>query len=72
MPEEYRQEFLCNPLAALFAQSRHAMVDNSAPTILAAFNRDVYALIPLGIIFGVFALGFWFFQRESPRIAENL
>lgn len=29
-------------------------------------------LVPLGIIFGVFALGLWFFNREAPRIAENL
>jgi ABC-2 type transport system permease protein len=32
----------------------------------------VYLLIPLGIIFGMFALGLWFFTREAPRIAENL
>ena len=29
-------------------------------------------LIPVGIIFGMFALGLWFFSREAPRIAENL
>ena len=29
-------------------------------------------LIPLGIIAGAFALGLWFFNREAPRIAENL
>jgi ABC-2 type transport system permease protein len=29
-------------------------------------------LVPLGIIFGMFALGLWFFNREAPRIAENL
>lgn len=72
VPAEYRQEFLCNPLSALFAQNRHAMVDNGAPTILGAFNHAVYALIPLAIILGTFAVGFWFFRRESPRIAENL
>ena len=29
-------------------------------------------LIPLAIIAAVFALGLWFFNREAPRIAENL
>jgi ABC-2 type transport system permease protein len=29
-------------------------------------------LIPLGIILGMFCLGLWFFNREAPRIAENL
>jgi ABC-2 type transport system permease protein len=72
VPDEYRQEFLCNPLSAIFAQMRHAMVDNGAPSIAAAFNHGIYVLIPLGIVFGTFLLGFWFFERESPRVAENL
>jgi hypothetical protein len=29
-------------------------------------------LIPLGITFCMFALGLWFFNREAPKIAENL
>ena len=32
----------------------------------------VYLLIPAGIILGVFLLGFWVFNREAPRIAEEL
>jgi ABC-2 type transport system permease protein len=32
----------------------------------------VRLLIPLGIIVAVFAGGLWFFNREAPRIAENL
>jgi ABC-2 type transport system permease protein len=72
VPEQYRQAFLCNPLAALFTQMRHAVVDNGAPSLTSAFNHGYYALIPLGLIVGTFALGFWFFQRESPRVAENL
>ncbi len=72
VPANYRQEFLCNPLSALFAQMRHAVIDNDAPTITSAFNHGVYVLIPLGIIVGTFTLGLWFFVRESPRVAENL
>ncbi len=72
VPEKYRQEFLCNPLAALFTQMRHAMVDNGAPSITSAFNHGYYVLIPLTMIIGVFVLGLVVFQRESPRIAEHL
>jgi ABC-2 type transport system permease protein len=72
VPEQYRQAFLCNPLAALFTQMRHAVVDQQAPTLAGAFNSELYVLIPLSIIIGTFVLGFWFFQRESPRVAENL
>lgn len=72
VPQEYQSEILCNPLAALFSQMRHAVVDPSAPSITALFGHGWRVLIPLGIIFGTFALGLWFFQRESPRVAENL
>ncbi|MCW2984983.1 MAG: type transporter [Conexibacter sp.] len=64
--------FLCNPLSALFAQVRHAVVDPGAPSITALFDNGWYVLAPLGLIFGTFALGVWFFLRESPRVAENL
>jgi hypothetical protein len=29
-------------------------------------------LIPVGIVAAIFAVGFWVFFRETPRIAENL
>lgn len=72
VPGQYYRLFLCNPIAALFTQMRHAIVDPTAPSITKAFVHGEYVLIPLAIIFGTFALGFWFFQRESPRVAENL
>ena len=68
----YYRIFLCNPLPALFTQMRRAMVDPGAPSITHAFETPEYALIPLGLILGIFALGAWFFRRESPRVAENL
>jgi hypothetical protein len=29
-------------------------------------------LAPLAIVVGVFALGFWVFNRSAPLVAENL
>jgi ABC-2 type transport system permease protein len=72
VPEKYRDFILCNPLAAIFTQMRHAVVDQGAPTVTEVFSNGALVLIPLAIIFGVFALGFWFFERESPKVAENL
>ena len=60
------------PLAALFAQMRHAMIDPSAPTAWEAIGGAERLLIPGGIVVGAFALGWWVFHREAPRIAENL
>ncbi len=72
VPESYQRAYLCNPLAALFTQVRKAIVDPRAPSITRAIGPDWRVLIPLGLIFGTFALGYLVFRRESPRIAENL
>lgn len=69
---KWREEFLVNPLSACFAQMRHAIIDPTAPSAGEIMRGDVRLLIPLGIIFGTFALGAWAFRRASPRIAENL
>jgi hypothetical protein len=29
-------------------------------------------MIPIGLVVVVFALGFWLFNRQAPRIAEQL
>lgn len=70
VPAQYRHEFLCNPISALFAQMRHAVVDQGAPTITALMGWR--AVIPAVLILGTFVVGLWFFARESPRVAENL
>jgi hypothetical protein len=31
-----------------------------------------WALIPLAILVGLVVLGYWTFNREAPRIAEEL
>ncbi len=63
---------MCNPLAAIFTQMRHAFVDPSAHSAAVYIGGSVRLLIPLGITAIVFALGLWFFNREAPRIAERL
>ncbi len=51
---------------------RHAFVDPGAPVRRAGAGGGLRLLIPLGIIAAMFVLGLWFFNREAPRIAENL
>jgi len=72
VPDGYQRIYACNPIAALLSQVRHAVVDPTAPSAARVIGGDVRLLIPLGIIFATFALGYWVFRRESPRIAENL
>ena len=72
VPDEYERAFLINPLAVVLTQMRHAFLDPSAPTAAEAIGPDVMLLLPLAIVAGFFALGLWVFNRETPRIAENL
>ena len=51
---------------------RHALLDPAAPTAAESIGPDARLLIPLGIVVLGFALGYMFFKREAPRIAENL
>lgn len=61
-----------NPIAALLAQMHRSFIDPTAPGLVTAAGGGVRFLIPLAIIGAVFALGLWVFNREAPRIAENL
>jgi ABC-2 type transport system permease protein len=63
---------MINPLAAIFTQMLHAFVDPTQPNVGVWIGGTVRLLIPLGIIVGAFAIGLWVFNREAPRIAENL
>jgi ABC-2 type transport system permease protein len=72
VPENLRQVAASNPLATIFTQMRHALIDENAPTAPTVLGGWVELLIPVGITAGIFAVGFWVFARETPRIAENL
>lgn len=70
VPEEYRTEFLFNPISALFAQVRHAVVDPTAPTLYDLMGSAI--VVPFVLIAVTFVGGVAVFLRESPRVAENL
>ena len=74
LPSERLQHLMIwfNPLATILVQARHWLIDQSAPTASDIAGGVEYLLIPAAIILGVFALGFWVFNREAPRIAEEL
>jgi ABC-2 type transport system permease protein len=72
VPESYQRAYLVNPIAALLTEMRHAVVDPTARPVWEAIGASERLLIPGAIVVAVFLLGLWVFQRESPRIAENL
>jgi ABC-2 type transport system permease protein len=65
---------MANPLAVVFTQMRYAVLprDPTAQSAAQAIGGWSHLLVPLGIVGAVFAFGLWFFNREAPRIAENL
>jgi ABC-2 type transport system permease protein len=61
-----------NPFAPIVQQTRHALVDPTAPTAAAAAGGTLNLLVPAAIILGLFGLGFYVFNKQAPRIAEEL
>jgi ABC-2 type transport system permease protein len=71
-PDNIEHLLGANPLAVVFGQMRKAVLDPSAPSAAELIGGAPRLLIPISIVAGLFALGYWVFNREAPRIAENL
>jgi ABC-2 type transport system permease protein len=71
-PDSVRELLMVSPIATILTQMRRAFVDPNAPSAAAVSGGWAHLLIPIGLTFGIFVLGWWFFSREAPRIAENL
>jgi ABC-2 type transport system permease protein len=72
VPEDVRTAFFANPIAALLEIGRVLIIDPSAPTLTAATGDSFAWLPPLAVLLAVPAIGFWLFNREAPRVAEEL
>ncbi|MGA9633770.1 MAG: ABC transporter permease [Solirubrobacterales bacterium] len=72
VPSAYRDVILLNPLTPLFVQARHWVVDPGAPTAVSAAGGWTHLLAPAALFVAVCGLGAWYFNREAPRIAEEL
>ncbi len=67
-----RDLIMLNPLALVVQQIRHAMFDPSAESALTAAGSWAKLSIPIFIVAGTVLLGFWYFNREAPHVAEDL
>ncbi len=64
--------YMCNPLAVVFQQFRHAMITHTTPSAAAAIGGWARLTVPLAIVAFTFMLGFYVFNRTAPHVAENL
>ena len=63
---------LANPLAAVLQEARHLVIDPGYVNAADAMGGALRLLVPFAIAIGTFLLGLWTFNREAPRIAEEL
>ena len=73
LPSGFEKLAMINPVATLLAQMGHAFIDpNGYPTATGAAHAVWPVILAIALIPGIFALGWWVFTREAPRVAENL
>ena len=63
---------VANPLAAVVQEARHVMISPSYASAGDAIGGTALLVVPLAIVVATFALGLHVFNREAPRIAEEL
>ena len=63
---------MVNPAAQLLTQTGHAFIGGAAFPSSVRVGGVVSALLALTIIIAALVVGWWFFTREAPRVAENL
>jgi ABC-2 type transport system permease protein len=72
VPTTLRHVIMLNPLASLFELGRRWVIDPTAPTPAAVAGGHTRLIVPLAIYLAVCAFAVWIFNREAPRIAEEL
>jgi ABC-2 type transport system permease protein len=63
--------YLFNPIGMILQQTRHWMIGHS-PSVGSAMGGWEWVLVPLGLLLGIFVLGYAVFNRMAPVIAEEL
>jgi ABC-type polysaccharide/polyol phosphate transport system ATPase subunit/ABC-type polysaccharide/polyol phosphate export permease len=73
VPKELRTVImLLNPLATIFTQMRHALIDASAPSAAAAAGGTARLLVPGALTVILLLAGILTFRRLAPHVAEDL
>ena len=72
VPPQYHNLILLNPLTVIFEQARVWIIDPSAPTAVEAAGGVLHLLPAAAIYIGTCVLGVWIFNRDAPRVAEEL
>ena len=72
VPEPFKSFLLVNPLTPLFELGRRWVIDPNAAGPVEAAGGVEGVLAPIAIFVLVVVMSVWLFNREAPRIAEEL
>jgi ABC-2 type transport system permease protein len=72
VPEQFRDILAINPLTPVFAQAREWIIDPTAPGAVATVGGWGHLIPPVVIAVAICVLAVWVFNREAPRVAEEL
>lgn len=63
---------MANPFVAILEQMRHALISPAYPNAAQAIGGAGMLMIPVGIGLAIVVAGFLLFDRQAPKIAEQL
>jgi ABC-2 type transport system permease protein len=74
LPPWFQPVDFANPFFQVMQDIRVLLIGVNQPheTITAVYGTPFARLLPIGIAFGTFALGVWYFRREAPTLAEHV
>jgi ABC-2 type transport system permease protein len=72
VPDTYRQLLTLNPLTPLFAEARKLVIDPSAPSAVEAVGGWTHLIPAVLIAVALCVTAVWYFNRQAPRVAEEL
>jgi ABC-2 type transport system permease protein len=72
VPEGLRHALMVNPLTPIFQQAHIWIISSEAESVRAAAGGWLPLLAAAVVYVGVCVLGVWVFNRDAPRIAEQL
>jgi ABC-2 type transport system permease protein len=63
---------MCNPVAAIIEQMRHAAIDSSAPSAVDVLGSWWLLAVPMGIVVLLAIFGYLSMKRLAPTVAEEM
>ncbi len=67
-----RDVIFCNPIVPLLVQANKWILDNGADSAAVAAGGWAHLIPSIAVFVGVCLTAVWFFNREAPRVAEEL